>query len=76
MRCNIWKNGAERLTGDYMKKKREDAHKILKWKRDLKPSTEIVLLAQTQEQGLKKELEMDVPCWNPFVQDRFPEFYS
>ena len=46
MRNNMWKNGAKRLTGDDVKKTQEDAQKRLRRKRDLKRSTETLLLAQ------------------------------
>ena len=63
---SIWKVGVEGLTEDDVKKKREDARKILKRKRDLKRSTEKLLLAQNQEQEFKKEVKVDVSCWNQF----------
>ena len=68
--------GVERLTGDDVKKKREDARKRLKRKRDLKRSTEKLLLAQNQEQEFKKEVKVDVPCWNQFIKNRFSDYYS
>ena len=76
MRDSIWTAGAERLTGDDVKKKREDVRKRLKRKGDLKRSTEKLLLAQNEEQEFKKEMNVDVPCWNQFIMNRFPNYYS
>ena len=76
MRDSIWTAGAERLTGDDVKKKREDVRKRLKRKRDLKRSTEKLLLAQNEEQEFKKEMNIDAPCWNQFIMNCFPNYYS
>ena len=76
MHDSIWKNGAKHPIENDVKKKGEDVQKRLERKRDLKHSTQTLLLAPNQEQDLKKELEVDVQCWNLFIKDRFPGFYS
>ena len=75
MRDAIWKAGDERIIAEDVKKKREDAQNRLKRKRDLKRETEKLLLEQKQEQDFQTERNVDVPCWNQFIMDSFPDYY-
>ena len=52
MRDIIWKVCIERLTEDNVKKKRKDARKRLKRKRDVKRSTEKVVIVTISGAGV------------------------